>query len=239
MSDEKPQTIFLVISENDDCAFFESALQTLKFDVRLFDTAESFLSQAGEVSSGCVLCSLRLPGLSGLELHETLRKRGSLLPVILVARKASTNIVVQAMRRGVVGFLDVPTNEDTLWMAVRQGLTENAQSKSISEGLGALASRFQSLSTVENDVLSRMCQGMTNRRIAEELDVSIRTVEARKGRLLKKTGSSSKADMLMSFQRFRDLSFLGTRIGSNYTILHNQPNTAVGTAFGSAALAEY
>lgn len=209
MKNHNPTTIFLVVSNEDDRCRVRDSLMSLQFDVREFETVEQFMQQLSHAKSGCIISSLRLPGASGLELQLQLSQQGSSLPVILLARKASTQIVVRAMRSGVIAVLDVPVNEDELWLAVREAVAENARRDDYRTLIANLADRFNRLSGGEQKVLSRICQGLTNKEIASLLDVSVRTVESRKRRLLEKTSCSSLAELLLTYQQFKDLREIG------------------------------
>lgn len=177
-------------------------LSSMDFDVEHYQDGESFLRDADRFSRGCVVTLLRLGGMSGIEVQASLAERGSLLPVILVSEGVSPQIIVRAMRNGAVSFLASPINEDELWMAVREALSENAERLYGVRHRNQLADRFSQLSKGEWDVLNNICKGLTNKEISTTLDVSVRTVETRKKRLLTKTQSNSIPDLAMSYQRY-------------------------------------
>lgn len=177
-------------------------LSSMDFDVEHYQDGETFLQDADRFSRGCVVSLLRLGGMSGIEVQASLAERNSLLPVILVSEGVSPQIIVRAMRNGAVSFLASPINEDELWMAVREALSENADRLYGARHRNMLAARFSQLSKGEWDVLLSICKGLSNKEIAISLDVSVRTVETRKKRLLTKTESNSIPDLAMSYQRY-------------------------------------
>ena len=156
---------------------------------------------------------LRLSGMSGLELQSELKERGDLLPVILFAERVSTQLIVRAMRNGAVAFLDMPVNEDEIWLAVREALADNADRLEREENKANLRARFHELTAGELLVLTKVCEGLTNKEIASQIEVSIRTVEARRRRLLKKTSTNSFPELLLTYEKFRttcdDASLVG------------------------------
>lgn len=206
MIDHTPTAPTVFVIETKDVAGrakLVHVLSSMEFRVKQFPSGEAFLAEAPHCTSGCLVTQLHLPGMSGMEVHAKLRESRSLLPVILFANRASTQMIVRSMRDGAISFLDAPINEDELWMAVREAFVENTARAEAVRLEGALAQRFSHLSDGESQVLSKICEGFSNKQIATHLDVSVRTVESRKRRLLTKTNSDSVPELLITFQRFR------------------------------------
>lgn len=203
MIDRTLPKAYVVESNEAEVTKLSQFLTSMRFDVQCFTTAEEFLRVAGDRIEGCVVTGLRLSGMSGLELQAELNERQSLLPVILMAERVSTQLVVKAMKNGALAFLDLPINEDELWLAIREAIALNTTRIEQQASERDLRSKFSELSEGEVEVLSKVCEGLTNKEIAASLDVSIRTIESRRRRLLEKTQSGSFPELLLSYQQFR------------------------------------
>lgn len=197
-------TVYVIESHEQNRNRLSRSLMSMQFEVRDFDGAEAFLRESHRCERGCVVADLRLGGMSGLELQARLKKEGSLLPVVLVAERVSTQLIVRAMREGAVAFLDLPINEDDLWLAVRSAISENADRLVREEKKNNLRTRFGQLSDGELQVLTKVREGLTNKEIASLLDVSIRTVESRRRRILQKTSSGSIPELLLTYEQFKN-----------------------------------
>lgn len=197
--------VVYVIEPNDITgrAKLVHVLTSMDFRVKHFNSGEEFLREADQCTTGCLVTQLRLNGMSGMEVQTRLKEIGSHLPMIFVSERASTQIIVRSIRDGAISFLDSPVNEDQLWLAVREAFAENTKRLELSLERKYLLTRFSQLSPGESEVLSRLCQGCSNKQIASHLDVSVRTVESRKRRLLNKTSSESIPELLISFQQFK------------------------------------
>lgn len=201
---------------------------SMQISYREFETLEAFLAATDSNSMGCVVANLKLFGIGGFDLLLQLASHRSTLPVIIVSNQVSTRMVVRAMREGACTVLESPASNEDLFFAVRDAMHENERRANQEKQTTMLRSRFGTLSTGEQHVLDQLCGGLTNREIASILDVHVRTVEARKKRLLEKTGSESIAQLLITYQRFRNTcnDAMEFEYKSNYQDF---------SAFGSAA----
>lgn len=191
------------------------SVAALRIPCRHFETPEEFLESTVSDSRGCVIANLQLFGVGGFDVLLHLANRRSSLPVIIVSQKVSTRMVVRAMREGASTVLESPTNDEELFFAVRDAMRENEERTQRANQVAMLRSRFGSLSSGEQQVLDQLCSGLSNKDIAIKLNVHVRTVEARKKRLLEKTNSESQAQLLISYQRFRNSC--RDAFGSSYT----------------------
>ena len=199
--DQATPTVFIVGS--DDVQLSDS-LATLHLPCRRFETLEGFFSSVDSNSRGCVIANLHLFGIGGFDLLLELSNRCSTLPVIIISNRISTRMVVKAMREGATTVLETPVNSEDLFFAVRDAVKQNEERAKQEKQATMLRSRFGQLSAGEQQVLDQLCSGLSNKEIASILDVHIRTVEARKKRLLEKTQSESVAQLLIAYQRFRN-----------------------------------
>jgi two-component system response regulator FixJ len=183
----------------DDDAGLREALAFL-FEVNGVDadfhvSADAFL-EALPVASGCVLTDVRMPGRTGLELVQELKVRGVDLPVVVMTGHGDVPLAVEAMKAGVVDFIEKPFGDDVLLKAVRSALTRlRSNGGAESEGASAEA-RLSGLSPRERDVLGGVVAGKPNKVIAHELEISPRTVEIYRANLMTKTGARNIAELM-------------------------------------------
>lgn len=183
----------------DDDAGLREALAFL-FEVNGVDadfhvSADAFL-EALPVASGCVLTDVRMPGRTGLELVQELKVRGVDLPVVVMTGHGDVPLAVEAMKAGVVDFIEKPFGDDVLLKAVRSALTR-LRSNGGAESEGASAeTRLSGLSPRERDVLGGVVAGKPNKVIAHELEISPRTVEIYRANLMTKTGARNIAELM-------------------------------------------
>ena len=161
-----------------------------------FSSAESFLEVAREYLQGCVVVDVRMKGMSGLELQDTLLRRNIPLPVIVITGYANVPMAVRAMQAGAISFLTKPCKPDLLWNTISEAMERSRADREIREQREAIQRRLESLTRDEQAVLSRVIEGIPNKRIARDLDIGLRTVELRRSSLMKKMHAESLAELV-------------------------------------------
>ena len=163
-----------------------------------YASAEAFLEVAHAVGPGCVITDVRMPGLSGLELVHRLNALGFKAPVILMTGHGDIPLAVEAMKAGVVDFIEKPLDDDILLQAVASALSKGASSDQDEGRERERKARFGALSPRERDVLVGVIAGKPNKIMAYDLGISMRTVEAHRARLMAKTAASSLSELIRS-----------------------------------------
>ncbi len=192
---EQP-TVFLV---DDDAAVRDALalLLSLKgFRTQVFASAENFLSTYRPAWRGCLLTDLRMPGLSGLELQQTLVARGISLPVVLLTAHGDVSTTRTAMKAGAFDFLEKPVDDQLLVDVLQNAISHDASANRASSENSEARSRMQRLTPREREVAGLLSRGLQNREIAEALGISPRTVEVYKARMMEKLGCRTLADVL-------------------------------------------
>ncbi len=161
-----------------------------------FESAEEFLKGFDADCPGCVITDVRMPGLSGVELQEVLRRESIKIPVIVLTGYASTALTVRAMKNGAVTLLDKPYQDNDLWDAVRSALTRDATSRQQNTRVREIQERLDRLTSKEASVLNLILKGRPNKLMAAELAVSERTVENRRREIFRKTETNSVAELV-------------------------------------------
>ena len=182
----------------DDPAVSESLALLLKsagLVVLLYASAQEFLDR-NPTPCGCVVSDVLMPGMSGLELLEEMRKRRILVPTILMTAFADVPVAVKAMKLGAVDFIEKPFDDELIVTSVRAALARRGDWRA---GDGeALEARqmLSSLTARERDVLDGLLKGRLNKTIAYDLGISVRTVETHRANLMTKTGAQSLSELV-------------------------------------------
>jgi len=189
-------TVFVV---DDDPAVLGSVTKLLKIifsRVEAYASAAAFLAAYDPSRPGCLVLDVAMPGMSGLELQRKLTEREIDLPVVFITGHGNVQMAVDAMRQGAINFLEKPFREQELWDSVRKALETDRQKRRRRARTERIRQRMATLSPGERDVLQRILTGKTNRQIATELNLSVRTIEDRRGRLMKKLDASSLVELV-------------------------------------------
>ena len=186
---------------DDDAAVRDSIaflLETADLKVRTYDSAVAFLADKDR-PAGCVVTDVRMPDMNGLELARRLRDGGSGEPVIVITGHADVPLAIEAMRAGVVDFIEKPFDDEALLASIRRVMDEAGQASSAEAERRALTARFDSLSAREHDVLNGLVQGHANKVIAYDLGISPRTVEVYRANLMTKMQAGSLSELVRMF----------------------------------------
>ena len=192
----KRGTVYVV---DDDEAVRDSVqwlLEGQDFRVRCFESAEVFLARYDPREVACLIVDIRMDGMSGLELQDRLLERKSPLPIAFITGHGDVPLAVDTMKKGAMDFIQKPFKEDQLVPLVERMLeqaralfTEHQQAASRDSLLAKLTGR-------EAQVLERIVAGRLNKQIADDLGISIKTVEAHRANIMEKLGATTVADLL-------------------------------------------
>jgi FixJ family two-component response regulator len=189
-------TVYIV---DDDASVRDSVALMLGlsgYRTAVFADAEALLSACREDWTGCVVSDLRLPGLSGLELQRALRKRGIALPVILITAHGDVQTVRAAFQAQAVDFLEKPFDPAQLRAAIDMALGLEERRIERLQSRRADAGKLASLTPREHEVLELAASGLHAKEIASALEISPRTVEVHKTRIMAKLGVRNVAELV-------------------------------------------
>jgi two-component system response regulator FixJ len=188
-----PREAVVHVVDDDDSIrrALQRLLRTGGYTALTYGTAAAFLNAAPRLS-GCVLLDLRMPDMDGLEVQRRLIKLGVQLPVIVVTGHGDVPTAVQAMKGGVLDFLEKPIDEDRLLAAVQAAFHQGAREIRDDEAVQA-AQRLAALSPRERQVLEGIVAGKPSKLIAYDLDISVRTVEVHRAHLLVRLDTQNMA----------------------------------------------
>ena len=192
-----PQQIIYVV--DDDEAMRDSMTWLLEgegYTVACFDSAADFLGAWRSSLRGCIVLDVRMPEMSGLELQEKLDSIGSHLPIIFVTGHGDVPMAVGALQRGACDFIEKPFHNEDLLARIERALELDSQIAARQQRDNAIASRLDQLTQREREVMQLVVAGKLNKQIADELDISMKTVEAHRARVMEKMGVRTLADLV-------------------------------------------
>ena len=189
MTELDPPPVHVV---DDDEALRDSLrwlLESAGHRVATYASAEAFLETAAAEHGGCLLLDIRMPGMSGLELQDELKRRGHAIPIVFITGHGDVPMAVNAVKKGALEFIEKPFNAQALLAMVDHALDIDAATRRVAARLGRLTKR-------EREVMELVIAGKRNQDIAAELSISIKTVEAHRAGMMWKMGVDSLAELV-------------------------------------------
>lgn len=163
-----------------------------------YPNAKSFLKAYRPGTPGCLILDLYMPGMSGLDLQQYLKEAGIEMPVIFLSGRADVPKAVAAVKSGAIDFIEKPFDYRRIVELVRECLRRDAEARAGREAARGRAERLATLTQREREVLDRVIAGKVNRIIAEEMQISIKTVEAHRARIMEKLAVDSVAELVQA-----------------------------------------
>ncbi len=171
-------------------------LEANGYRVRSFMNAERFLEDYDPAQVGVLICDVRMPGMSGLELQEQLIARQAPLPIVFITGHGDVPMAVSTMKKGAIDFLEKPFNESDLREIVARMLEQATQRVTKFQAQRNHEAMLARLTAREQQVLERIVAGRLNKQIADDLGISIKTVEAHRANIMEKLEVTTVADLM-------------------------------------------
>jgi two-component system response regulator DctR len=186
--------VYIVDDDNAVRNALKLLFRTAQLDAEAFSSADAFLEDADLTQRCCVLLDIRMPGTSGTALHEELLRRNLRLPVIFITGHGDIPMAVNAMKKGAFDFIEKPFDDEQLLSQVRAALEsfDAGEPEKAAPGTGA---SLELLSSRQKEVLQHVLDGKPSRQIAEELAISVKTVEFHRARIMQKLGVKTAAEL--------------------------------------------
>jgi len=197
---------------DDDPAFRRSVevlLESAGFATCAYDSALTLLDAASQLSGGCILLDIQMPGMNGLELQARFNELGIRLPVIVMTGQGDVATAVQAMKAGAIDFIEKPFADDLLLSTIETALETAAGRASRKRTIGDAAALIAMLSPRERQVLEGILAGRSTKMIAHDFGISTRTVEVHRARMLERLGTRGIAEAI----RLAVMAGLGSTTG--------------------------
>jgi two-component system response regulator FixJ len=160
-----------------------------------FTSAEEFIASFHPDMAGCLVLDLHLPKMSGLQLQEFLKSKGSLIPVIIISGRADVRDAVKAMKLGSLEVVEKPFAPESLLSLVREALTSDNQRRREDQRRNISRERFAKLSKREREILARVISGKPSKQIADAMKLSVSTVDNHRANIMKKLKAETSADL--------------------------------------------
>jgi RNA polymerase sigma factor (sigma-70 family) len=189
-------TVYVVDDDGSTRELLAWLMKRNDLRVEAFPDARSFIASYASGRPGCLLVDLNMPGMSGLDLQQYLKENGVVLPVIFLSGRADVPKAVRAVKEGAIDFIEKPFDYKHVVALVRDCLKRDAEGRDEREKRRRHAERLAQLTQREREVLDLVVAGRTNREVAEALDISVKTVEAHRARLMEKLQVDSLAELV-------------------------------------------
>ncbi len=186
-------TVFVVDDDEAVRRFLGGLIASVGLRVETYASAREFLDAFEPGSPGCLLLDIRMPGMSGLELQKELAERAAGLPVIILTGHGDVQLAVHAMKAGAVDFIEKPFNNELLLDRIQKAVAEGVLADSARVKHDEIAGRMKLLTPRERQVLDLVVAGETNKGVARRLDISEKTVEVHRAKVMEKMRAKSLA----------------------------------------------
>ncbi|MCK2095747.1 response regulator transcription factor [Thauera aromatica] len=184
---------------DDDAAFRRSLvflLESMGWQIATHASAEDFLvAVPNPAQAACLVLDIRMPMMSGLELQQTLRQRGWMVPIVFMTGHGDVELAVQAMKHGACDFLEKPFKDQALLDAVGRAVKLGGETRARNARCEEARTLLDRLSPRELEVARLVALGLPNKRVGRELDISEKTVHVHRHHVMEKTGVGSAAEL--------------------------------------------
>jgi two-component system response regulator TtrR len=184
---------------DDDDAIRDSLrwlLESAGYEVATFDSAEHFLAAYRPGTASCLVFDVRMPGLSGIELHAKMKERGDATPIIFVTGHGDVPMAVSAVKSGAFDFIEKPFRDENLLALIASAAQRGAAHRQHAARRLSASARRATLTPREREVIDRVIAGRRNKQIAEDLGISVKTVEIHRARAMEKMGARTIAEVV-------------------------------------------
>jgi FixJ family two-component response regulator len=194
--DSASATVFIVDDDPSVRRGLSRLVRSAGYGVEVFSSAQDFLASTSRTKPGCLVLDIHLPGLSGMDLQAELARTGDAPPIVFITGLGDIPTSVKAMKRGAVDFLTKPFEAQALLDAVAEALEKDVRAREGRAELAVLDGRLRTLTPREREVFDRVVQGLLNKQIALHLGTAEKTIKVHRGRVMKKLGATSVAELV-------------------------------------------
>jgi two-component system response regulator FixJ len=194
-------TVYIVDDDEQMCKSLRWLIEPLGIKTSSYLSPKEFLEAFDPHAPGCLVLDVRMPGMSGLDLQDELAARGATIPIIFVSAHADVAMSVRAMKRGASEFLEKPFNQQVLIEKIQSAIESDNLARAKRAETAVVAARLSLLSSREREVLNLIVNGASNKSIAVELGITVRTVEAHRAKVMEKMRAESIVELLRTIAK--------------------------------------
>jgi FixJ family two-component response regulator len=201
MTSDSSFVVFLVDDDPSVLRALTRLLRSKGYEVRAFASSTEFLAQHDSSIRGCAILDVSMPDLDGLKLQAALMASGAERPVIFISGVGDIPATVRAMKAGAIDFLTKPVNSHQLLAALKRAIEMDHKARESQRDLELLKSRISTLTPREREVLMHVVAGRLNKQIAADLGIVEKTIKLHRGRMMRKMGVRTLADLVRMAER--------------------------------------
>jgi two-component system response regulator TtrR len=191
-----PPTAYVVDDDESIRTLWRWLMESHGIAVKTFATAAEFIESYSSGGAGCLVLDLELPGMSGLELQEYLKCKDIEIPIVFVTGHGDVPAAVSALKGGAVDFIQKPFSYKDVLSVIEKAFERDAQIREKRTRRSRIAGRLATLTEREQEVLQCVIEGKPNKIIAADLDISMKTVEFHRAKVMEKMGVTSVAELV-------------------------------------------
>lgn len=200
----KEQTIFVVDDEPDVRAALNMLIKSVGLKPEIYESPQAYLDAYDPERPGCLILDMRMPGMSGLDLQKKLASMGLHPPIIMISGHGEIPNAVQAVQSGAIDFLQKPVSDQLLLDRIQQALRLDEDNRRNFRERQALEALYTTLTPREREVMQGVIAGKLNKIIADELNVSTRTVEIHRAHVMEKMQAGSLSALVSMSSRIEE-----------------------------------
>lgn len=208
---ELKPTVYAVDNDHSTTNFVRNLAEKMNLECKAHTSGLEFLETFDGGKPGCLILAVRIADISGPQIQRHLITRAIDIPVIFVTGHATVPVIVRVMREGALSVLEKPIVEQELWDKIQEALRLDNQQRQERQYAEQLKTRFAAVTAKEHMVLELLLEGKTNKDIAKELEIAIRTVELRRNGLMKKLEARSLVELVQ----------IGMSVGNGFSLCPN------------------
>lgn len=199
----RPAVVYVVDDDASMRAAVADLLASVGLEAQIFASTREFLAHPMEEVPGCLVLDVRMPEQSGMDFHRQMQGLGLHLPVIFISGHGDIAMGVTAIKRGAIDFLTKPFRDQELLDAIQQGIEQDRERRRHEAAAAELHDLWRLLNEGEREVARLVVQGLLNKQIAHQLNLSEVTVKVRRGHVMRKLCAGSVADLVRLLERIR------------------------------------
>jgi len=189
-------TVFLVDDDDAVRDALELLLESAGINTASYPSAAAFLDHYDPGRPGCLVLDIRMPAMSGMELQAALAGKSVNIPIIFLSGHGNVSMSAKAFRSGAVDFLEKPFDENVLLERIHEAIRLDRANREATARRTAACTRLATLTRREHEVMLLIVTGHANKEIATKLDLSHRTIETHRGRIMEKTAAQSLTELI-------------------------------------------